>query len=148
MKIHEIPADPGKKQKKKRVGRGEGSGLGRTAGKGNKGMQARSGRIRLGVFEGGQMPLMRRLPKRGFTNEFRTVYEIVNISRLSSAFNSGETIDPAKLYEKNIIKKRECLVKILGDGEIDKALIVKAHSFSKSAIEKITAKGGSCEVIK
>lgn len=149
MKIHEIPGDPGKKQTKKRVGRGEGSGLGRTSGKGNKGQQARTGRLRLGAFEGGQMPLSRRMPKRGFNNsDFKVVYEIVNVSRLSAAFKDGETADPDSLVEKNIIKKKTSLIKILGDGNIEKKLTVKAHRFSKSAIEKITAKGGSCEEIK
>ncbi len=148
MKIHDIPGDPGKKQKKKRVGRGEGSGLGKTSGKGNKGQQARTGRLRIGTFEGGQMPLPRRTPKRGFVNEFRTEYEIINIDRISSAFNDGDVVDPQSLYDKKIIKKKSCLIKILGDGKLEKNIKVKAHKFSKSAIEKITAKGGSCEVIK
>jgi len=148
MKINEIPADPGKRQKTKRRGRGEGSGLGKSAGKGNKGQKARSGGAKGGTFEGGQMPLARRLPKRGFTNPFKRTYEVVNISTLSSSFQPGEIVEPETLYKHRIVRKKSALIKILGDGEIDKSLTVKAHKFSKSAFEKITAKGGSCEEIK
>lgn len=149
MKIHEIPGDPGKKQKVKRVGRGEGSGLGKTSGKGNKGAQARTGTPKGGTFEGGQMPLSRRLPKRGFNNKrFGTDYETVNVSKLSSYFEANATIDPETLYAKKLVRKKDCKIKILGDGEIDKAVVIKAHKFSKSAIDKIKAKGGACEVIK
>lgn len=148
MKIHDIPGDPGKLQKTKRLGRGEGSGLGKTAGKGHKGQQARAGAAKGGTFEGGQMPLGRRTPKRGFTNPNEKIYTVINLKKLSEKYNNGDTVDPETMFAKNIISKKRCEIKILGDGDIDKKLTVKAHKFSKTAINKITEKGGTCEEIK
>lgn len=148
MKIHELGKDPGRKQKRKRVGRGESSGHGRTAGNGNKGSQARSGRGKgyTGAFEGGQMPLIRRIPKRGFTNIFRKEYEIVNLSVLES-FDDGAVVDLAALKQAGKLKGRVERLKVLGKGELTKKLVVKAHAFSKSAKEKIEALGGKAEVV-
>lgn len=147
MRIHEIPGDPGKKQKKKRVGRGEGSGLGKTAGRGSKGFLSRSGAKRRTHLEGGQMPYYRRIPKRGFHNIFSKVYQVVNLGTLESFFDSGAQIDPAVLIEKGIIHPSETNIKILGKGDLTKNFTVKAHAFSKSAMEKINSKGGKCEVL-
>lgn len=147
MKISELQGDSGARQKRKRVGRGESSNWGRTAGRGNKGQQSRkSGRVRPG-FEGGQMPLQRRIPKRGFNNIFRKEVQIVNLKSLEEKFGSGESVEPQTLAEKKLIKKQDTLVKILGVGTLTKKLYVKANAFSKSAIEKITKLGGSYEVI-
>ncbi|MCX7963389.1 MAG: 50S ribosomal protein L15 [Candidatus Sumerlaea chitinivorans] len=148
MKIHELGKEPGRKQKRKRVGRGESSGHGRTAGYGNKGSQARSGRGKgyTGAFEGGQMPLIRRIPKRGFTNIFRKEYEIVNLSVLES-FDDGSVVDLAALKQAGKLKGRVERLKVLGKGELTKKLVVKAHAFSKSAKEKIEALGGKAEVV-
>lgn len=147
MRIHELPGDPGRKQKRKRVGRGEGSGLGRTSGKGNKGKKARSGSGKTTGFEGGQMPLLRRLPKFGFNNPFRVEYEVVNIAALEAAFDSGSTVDIAALRAARLVRTY-MPVKILGNGDIKKKLTVKANAFSSSAEEKIKAAGGATEVVK
>lgn len=147
MKIHELPADPGARQKRKRVGRGEGSGLGKTAGKGNKGAQSRQGYSRKAYFEGGQVPLIRRIPKFGFHNKFRRAFEAVNIADLDKKFDAGATVDLDALRAARLVRTNKP-VKILGNGEISKALVVKANAFSKSAEEKIAAAGGSTEVIK
>jgi large subunit ribosomal protein L15 len=147
MKIHELPADPGIQEKRKRRGRGEGSGLGKSAGHGNKGKQARSGAAKSGAFEGGQMPLVRRVPKRGFHNPFRKAYQGVNVSALQKAFEDGATVDRDALVKAGLAKKSEERIKILGDGELSKKLTVKASAFSASAKEKITAAGGTAEVI-
>lgn len=144
--LDRLKAPKGANQKKTRRGRGEGSGLGKTSGRGGKGQTARSGGNIKPGFEGGQMPLQRKLPKRGFTNIFRTAYQVVNIGAISKAFKAGETVDPASILDKGLIK-RKMLVKILGEGEISVAVTVKANSFSKSAIDKITAAGGVAEVI-
>ncbi|NLN48527.1 MAG: 50S ribosomal protein L15 [Clostridiales bacterium] len=145
MKLHELKPVQGSKDKK-RKGRGIGSGLGKTAGKGHKGQKARSGGgVRIG-FEGGQMPLYRRIPKRGFTNIFKKEYVIINISELK-VFENGTEVTPELLKEKGLIKNLNSEIKILGDGEITKELTVKAHKFSKTAIERITASGGKVEVI-
>ena len=144
--LDRLKAPKGANQKKTRRGRGEGSGLGKTSGRGGKGQTARSGGNIKPGFEGGQMPLQRKLPKRGFTNVFRTAYQVVNIGAIAKAFKAGETVDPAAILDRGLIK-RKMLVKILGEGEITAAVTVKANSFSKSAIEKIKAAGGVAEVI-
>ena len=144
--LDRLKAPKGANQKKTRRGRGEGSGLGKTSGRGGKGQTARSGGNIKPGFEGGQMPLQRKLPKRGFTNVFRTAYQVVNIGAIAKAFKAGETVDPAAILDRGLIK-RKMLVKILGEGEITAAVTVKANSFSKSAIDKIKAAGGVAEVI-
>src|SRR5215471_21753745 len=143
--VHDLRPNPGATHSRKRVGRGPGSGHGKTAGRGNKGQKSRAGYAHLRGFEGGQMPLHRRVPKRGFTNIFRVEYDIVNLSALDR-FESGEKITPELLAEKQLVRKSRP-VKILGDGEIAKALSVAAHKFSASAQAKIEAAGGRCEVI-
>jgi len=134
-------------KKKKRLGRGRASGLGKTSGRGHKGQRSRAGSGVKPGFEGGQMPLQRRLPKRGFTNIFRVENRSVNIGAIAGIFNAGDTIDPAILLEKGLIKGRKGPVKILGSGEITIPLTIKANAFSSSAITKIEAAGGSLEVI-
>lgn len=146
MKLHELKPNPGSVRKKKRLGRGTASGQGKTAGRGMNGQGSRSGGgVRPG-FEGGQMPLYRRIPKRGFTNIFGTVYAELNVEDLNR-FEDGTEITPEILKSEGILKKQLDGVKILGDGEITKKLTVKAHKFSKSAVEKIEAAGGKVEVI-
>jgi len=135
------------RKRKKRVGRGYGSGHGKTSGRGHKGQRARSsGNVRPG-FEGGQMPLHRRLPIRGFTNIHRSEYSYVNCGSVSAAFEAGSQVTPEALKSKGLVKKVKNGVKVLGAGEVNKPLTVKAHSFSKSAMEKIAAAGGKTEVI-
>jgi large subunit ribosomal protein L15 len=133
-------------EKRKRVGRGMGSGMGKTATRGNKGQRSRSGSRMMRGFEGGQMPLHRRLPKRGFTNIFRQEYAVVNLEKLAGLGES--TITPELLAKAGIIKRAEQPVKILGDGQLSSALTVHAHKFSKSAQEKITKAGGKVEVLQ
>jgi large subunit ribosomal protein L15 len=146
MKLHELSPAAGSRKAPKRVGRGTGSGLGRNAGKGEKGQKSRSGGgVRPG-FEGGQMPLYRRLPKRGFTNIFAKEYSALNIDRLN-VFEDGTVVTPELLLEMRIVKKAKNGVKILGNGELQKKLTVKAAKFSKVAIEKIEAAGGKVEVV-
>lgn len=145
MELHTLKPAEGSTKKRKRVGRGTGSGKGKTSGRGHKGQRSRSGWSHKGGFEGGQWPLSRRLPKRGFTNIFRKDYQIVNISDLSKC-EPGE-ITGQVLMDKGLIKKSIKPVKILGDGNIDKAYTVKVNAFSKSAKEKIEAAGGKAEVI-
>lgn len=146
MKLHELSGAIGATKEVKRVGRGHGSGNGKTAGKGHKGQNARSGGgVRPG-FEGGQMPLQRRIPKRGFNNIFATEYAIVNVSDLA-AFEAGAVVDAQALVEKGLVKKVCDGVKVLGNGELNIALTVKAAAFSKSAKEKIEQAGGKTEVI-
>ena len=143
MKLHEISPAKGSKRSRKRVGRGQGSGHGTTAGRGTKGQTSRSGFSRRAGFEGGQMPLIRRVPKRGFTNIFRTEYEIVNVGGLAG-LKGDVTLE--LLAEKGIVRKGRP-IKILGQGEVSTALNVQAHKFSKTARTKIEAAGGSCEVV-
>lgn len=147
MKLHTIYQPEGAVKSKKRVGRGIGTGLGKTSGKGHKGQNARSGGgVRPG-FEGGQLPLFRRLPKRGFSNApFKTEYAIININDLEN-FEDGAVVTPELLKEMGIIKKQLSGVKVLGDGELTKKITVKASKFSKTAIEKIEKIGGKAEVI-
>lgn len=144
--LNRLKAPEGANQKKTRRGRGEGSGLGKTSGRGGKGQTARTGGNIKPGFEGGQMPLQRKLPKRGFTNIFRTDYQVINIGRLAEVFKPGENIDPAAMVEKGLLKRKKP-VKVLGEGEVKTALNVRANMFSKSAIEKIKAAGGVAEVI-
>jgi len=146
MKLHELKAAPGSKKAPKRKGRGTGSGLGKTAGRGSDGQNSRSGGgVRLG-FEGGQMPLYRRIPKRGFTNIWRKEAAIVNIGDLNG-FDEGAEVTAETLKEKGLIKKADGGIKILGDGKLEKSLTVKANKFSKSAAEAIEQAGGKAEVI-
>lgn len=149
MKLHDLkPATGGGAKQKKRVGRGYGSGLGKTAGRGMGGQNSRSGGgVRPG-FEGGQMPLFQRLPKRGFTNTFAKVYAEVNVATLNK-FEDGTVVTPELLLEKGIIKKSRAKdgVKILGNGELEKKLTIQAQKFTKSAEEKIAKAGGKAEVI-
>ena len=146
MKLHELHPAEGSTTAQKRLGRGTGSGLGKTSGKGHKGAKARSGGGKRPGFEGGQMPLYRRVPKRGFTNVFGTEYAAVNVERLE-VFEDGAVVDAAALLEKKIIRKELDGVKILGVGELTKKLTVKAAKFSATAKEKIEAVGGKAEVI-
>lgn len=146
MKIHELVAVAGSVRDVKRIGRGHGSGNGKTAGKGHKGQKARAGRGQRFGFEGGQMPLQRRIPKRGFNNIFANEFAAVNVSALN-AFEDGAVVDAAALIEKGIIKKEYDGVKVLGSGELTKKLTVKAANFSAAAKEKITAAGGKYEVL-
>jgi large subunit ribosomal protein L15 len=136
----------GSRHRKVRVGRGIGSKLGRTAGKGNKGQKSRKGYSRRPGFEGGQMPLRRRIPKRGFHNPFRSEYAVVNVETLN-AFEAGETVTPEVLLARGMVRLERAPVKILGDGELKPALTVRAHKFSKSAEEKITRAGGKAEIL-
>ena len=146
MKLHELSPAPGSKKERKRVGRGIGSGNGKTAGRGHKGQNARSGGgVRLG-FEGGQNPLYRRLPKRGFNNRFRIEYAIVNVEDLNQ-FSAGTEVTPELLRESGLVKQMKDGIKVLGNGDLTVPLTVKANKFSQSAIEKIQAAGGKTEVI-
>ena len=146
MKLHELHPAVGSTTAPKRLGRGSGSSLGKTSGKGHKGAKARSGGGKRPGFEGGQMPLYRRVPKRGFNNVFGTEYAEVNVERLE-AFEDGSVVDAAALLEKRIIRKELDGVKVLGSGELTKKLTVKAARFTASAKEKIEAAGGKAEVI-
>ena len=146
MKLHELHPAEGSTTAQKRLGRGTGSGLGKTSGKGHKGAKARSGGGKRPGFEGGQMPLYRRVPKRGFTNVFGTDYAAVNVEKLE-CFEDGATVDAQALLEKRIIRKELAGVKVLGTGELTKKLTVKAAKFTASAKEKIEAVGGKAEVI-
>lgn len=147
MRLHDLKPRPGAKHRRKRLGQGESSGRGKTAGRGGKGQTARSGSsIRIG-FEGGQMPLIRRIPKRGFNNtRFGTRYLPVNVESLN-AFDDGARVDEVALRNAGLVNGRGDGVKILGDGELSKKLTVAVHAFSASAKSKIEAKGGKCEII-
>ncbi len=147
MMNHEITSLVGKHKSRKRVGRGRGSGLGKTCGKGHKGQKARAGGMPPITSEGGQMPLFRRLPKRGFNNaNFATRYSIINVSQLEQ-FDEGTRVDAGLLSEAGLIRSDKGLVKILGDGELNRKLTVVAHKFSRSAEQKITSAGGTIELI-
>ena len=145
MNLADLKPAPGSLKNRKRIGRGPGTGKGKTSGKGHKGQKSRSGYKRKAWHEGGQMPLQRRLPKRGFTNIFRVDYQAVNISRLVS-LDSSE-ITPDLLRRKGLARRNYMPIKILGVGDIEKAINVKAHAFSRSAIEKIEKAGGKIEII-
>jgi large subunit ribosomal protein L15 len=145
MNLSQLKPPKGQKQKQQRIGHGMGSGRGKYSGRGAKGAKSVSGYSRMRGFEGGQMPLHRRLPKRGFANIFRKEYAIVNLGKLEGL--GGNTFDPGKLLELGAIRKLHHGLKILGWGELKRAITVKAHVFSKSALEKIQAAGGTAEVI-
>ena len=146
MKLNKLEKNPGSVHTKKRVGRGNASGNGTTAGRGMNGQKSRSGSKTRSYFEGGQMPLSRRLPKRGFCNIFKKEYAILNIERLN-IFNEGEVINPERLLEEGMIKKVGDGIKILGEGALNKKLTIRAHRFSQEAKNKIESAGGKVEVI-
>jgi large subunit ribosomal protein L15 len=147
MKLHELSPAAGSTKERKRIGRGAGSGQGKTAGKGHKGQKARAGRGMRPGFEGGQMPLQRRIPKRGFNNIFRTEMAIVNVATLEANYDAGAVVTIDSLIEKGLVKKVLDGVKVLGYGELSKALTVQANAISESAKQKIEAAGGKIEVI-
>jgi large subunit ribosomal protein L15 len=147
MELHDLHPAPGAKRGRKRVGRGPGSGNGKTAGKGHKGQKSRSGYSRRYGFEGGQMPLVRRLPKRGFTNIFRVEFQVVNLRDLERVFADGDTVSPETLVERGLVRGGKRPIKVLGDGELSKKLAVRVHKFSGSARAGIEKAGGSCEVV-
>ena len=146
MDLSNLKPAPGAKHPKKRVGRGHGTGQGTQAGRGHKGAQSRSGYSFKRGFEGGQMPLHRRVPKRGFHNEFRTEYAVVNLDTLAERFDAGTVVTPELLRERGVVSGR-ALIKVLARGEIAKTLTVRAHKFSGKAVEKIAAAGGAAEVL-
>jgi large subunit ribosomal protein L15 len=146
MSLNNLRPPKGAKHSKKRVGRGQGSGQGHTAGRGHKGAQSRSGWHRKRGFEGGQMPLHRRVPKRGFHNPFRIEYDVVNLDTLTERFDAGTVVTPELLSERGIVAGRR-KIKVLARGEASKALTVRAHKFSGKAAEKIAAAGGTTELI-
>ncbi|MCL1916956.1 MAG: 50S ribosomal protein L15 [Peptococcaceae bacterium] len=146
MKLHELKPAAGSTSKRKRVGRGNGSGMGNTACRGHKGQKARSGGgVRPG-FEGGQMPITRRLPKHGFNNIFRKEYAVVNLKDLESKFDDGAEVTVAALVDKGLIKKKDTLVKILGQGELSKKLTIRVGKISAGAAQKVEGAGGKVEV--
>jgi large subunit ribosomal protein L15 len=147
MDLSNLRPPKGARHAKKRIGRGEGSGQGVTAGRGHKGAKSRSGFKRKRGFEGGQMPLHRRVPKRGFHNPFRTAYVVVNLDRLAARFDAGAEVTPEGLRSLGLIRGGDAPVKILARGDLEKALTVRAHKFSGKAAEKIAAAGGTAEVI-
>ena len=147
MKLSELRPAPGSKQVRKRVGRGPGSGLGKTSGRGHKGQKARAGGGKGPYFEGGQTPLQRRIPKRGFTNIFKKQYTIINVDDLEAKFDSGAVVDAQALIESGLVSKKRIGIRILGRGDITKELNVKASGFSETAKEKIIAAGGTVEVV-
>ena len=140
MKLHDIAPTPGSKHRRKRVGRGDSSGLGKTAGRGEKGQKSRTGAVIRPFFEGGQIPLFRRLPKRGFKNADRIIYALVNLDKLNDNFEA--------LRAKKLLAKSDTIIKVLANGEITKALTVKAAKFSAAAVEKIQAAGGKIEIVE
>jgi len=146
MNLHDLKPAKGARRKRKRIGRGPGSGHGKTATKGHKGLLARSGGGKRAGFEGGQMPLIRRVPKFGFANPFRTEYAIVNVKSLET-WGGSETVTPQAMVEAGLVKRKTLPIKILGNGELKRSLVVQAHKFSKSAESKIQAAGGRVEVI-
>ena len=146
MDLSNLTPAPGSRSARKRLGRGPGSGLGKTSGRGHKGKGARSGGNTHPRFEGGQMPLQRRLPKRGFHSPFRVEYTIVNLAKLEASFEAGAVVDPAALVEHGLVRKNQ-KVKVLGQGTLSKSLTVKAHAFSESAKTAIGKAGGNAEVI-
>jgi large subunit ribosomal protein L15 len=147
MSLNNLRPPRGAKKVRKRVGRGPGSGHGKTSSRGHKGAQSRSGfRFKRG-FEGGQMPLHRRVPKRGFTNPFRVEYAVVNLDTLAEVFDAGSAVTPELLVERGIVRDARMPIKVLGRGDITKQLTVKAHKFSETAAKKIAAAGGATEVL-
>ena len=147
MKLHELEKNIGATHSKKRVGRGPGSGLGKTSGRGQKGQKARSGGSINPVFEGGQLPLYRRIPKRGFSNaKFKTVYATINLSDLNK-FEDGTVVNPALLKDTGLVKKQLDGIKVLGNGKLEKKLTIQANKFSTTALAKIKEAGSKAEVI-
>ncbi len=147
MKLHELKKNPGATHRKKIVGRGPGSGLGKTSGKGHKGQNARSGGGVRAVFEGGQLPLYRRLPKRGFSNaKFKTEYAVINIRDLNR-FDEKTEITPELLKQCGLVKNQKCGIKVLGNGELEHKVNIKAHRFTQTALEKLERSGSKIEVI-
>lgn len=146
MKLHELSPAPGSTRTAKRIGRGHGSGWGKTAGKGHKGQLARSGKGMRAAFEGGQMPLARRVPKRGFNNIFAKKFSAINVSALN-AFEDGAVVDTEAILKAGIVKKAQDGIKILGKGDLEKKLTVKVAAFSEAAKQKIEAAGGTAEVV-
>jgi large subunit ribosomal protein L15 len=148
MDLSNLKPAAGAKKNKKRVGRGPGSGSGKTSSRGHKGAQSRSGYSYNGGFEGGQMPLHRRVPKRGFNNTaFRIEYAVVNLDQLESVFDAGATVDAETLRAAGLVRGKQSRIKVLGRGEVTKALTVHAHKFSGKAAEKLAAAGGKAEAI-
>ena len=148
MKLHDIAPTPGSRHRRKRVGRGDSSGLGKTAGRGEKGQKSRTGSVIRPFFEGGQIPLFRRLPKRGFKNADRIIYALINLDVLDANFEAGDVVDCDALRAKKLLAKSDTIVKILANGEITKALTVKAAKFSAAAAAKIQAVGGKIEIVE
>ena len=148
MRLDEVNVGIVKNRKPRRLGRGPGSGQGKTAGRGHNGAKSRSGYSRHPVFQGGDLPMIRRIPKRGFHNRYALTVVAVNVGRLNEEYVAGEEISPKSLQDKGIVKKVFDVIKILGDGELDKALTVSAHRFSDSAKAKITAVGGTVTELK
>ena len=147
MKIHDVNRGINKNKRRRRIGRGPGSGWGKTAGRGHKGAKSRAGYSRLAVFQGGAMPLVRRVPKRGFNNRWALEVFAVNVRALEDNFASGDEVTIEALKEKGIVSGKFDLVKVLGDGELTKSLTVSAHRFSKSATEKIEKAGGKVQIL-
>ncbi|MGC9142056.1 MAG: 50S ribosomal protein L15 [Caldimicrobium sp.] len=147
MSLSNLRPDPGSKHRKKRVGRGHGSGHGKTSCRGHKGQKARTGLDIKPFFEGGQTPIIRRVPKRGFRNPFKVEYNVVNVKDLVKHFKSGEVVDPEALRVKGLVKGKNKPIKLLGEGEINIPLVVRVHKASRSAIEKIEKVGGKVEVL-
>jgi len=145
--LNNLKPAPGSTHKKKRVGRGPGSGLGKTAGRGHKGQKSRSGYSSRPGFEGGQMPLQRRLPKRGFTNIFKKEWIEIGLAKIEASFNAGDEVTPEILHERGLIKKAKHDLVILGSGEVTKALKISSHRFTKTAKEKIERAGGTATLI-
>jgi len=148
MGLHNLKPAHGSTHSKKRVGRGHGTGQGTQAGRGHKGAQSRSGYSFKRGFEGGQMPLHRRVPKRGFHNPFRIEYAVVNLDTLAEVFEAGSSVTPELLRERGLVRDAKAPVKVLGRGDVSKALTVRAHKFSGSAAEKIAKAGGTAEVLE
>jgi len=148
MSLNDLRPPRGMKHPKKRIGRGQGSGNGKTAGRGHKGAKSRSGFHYKRGFEGGQMPLHRRVPKRGFHNPFRVEYEVVNLDTIEARFDAGTVVTPELLREHRLVQSADKPVKVLGRGDIAKKLTVRAHKFSGKAAEKIAAAGGAAESLE
>jgi large subunit ribosomal protein L15 len=147
MDLSGLKPPKGAKHARKRIGRGQGSGQGKTAGRGHKGAQSRSGYTRKRGFEGGQMPLHRRVPKRGFHNPFRVEYAVVNLDTIADRFEAGAVVTPDLLRERGLVREAGAPIKVLARGEVGKALTVRAHKFSGKAAEKIAAAGGTVETL-
>jgi len=148
LSLNNLHPAPGSTHKKKRLGRGPGSGLGKTSGKGHKGQKSRSGYSSRPGFEGGQMPLQRRLPKRGFTNIFKKQWIEISLAKIEESFNAGDNVTPEVLHERGLIKKAKHDLVILGNGNVSKGLNISAHRFTKTAKDKIEKAGGSATVIE